>query len=115
MITRLPPQTDPPLPPRETLPTMYDLPNEDLEEPGLPDVFHDLPNEALQLAIEELTRDCCRGEAFGKILDGLTRSTTTKCFALTKTMQLFFNKPLVKCKLKQCFKTIELLHSASSL
>ena len=34
------PQTDPPRPPRETLPTMYDLPSEDPEEPGLPDTFH---------------------------------------------------------------------------
>jgi Uma2 family endonuclease len=33
-------QTDPPLPPRETLPTMYDLKSEDPEEPGLPDQFH---------------------------------------------------------------------------
>ncbi|MBV6624181.1 MAG: hypothetical protein KI793_14785 [Rivularia sp. (in: Bacteria)] len=32
-------QTDPP-PPKEVLPTMYDLPSEDLEEPGLPDQFH---------------------------------------------------------------------------
>lgn len=33
-------QTDPPRPPKETLPTMYDLPDEDPEEPGLPDEFH---------------------------------------------------------------------------
>jgi Uma2 family endonuclease len=36
---RLPPQTDPPRSPRETLPTMYDLPSEDPKEPGLPDEF----------------------------------------------------------------------------
>ncbi len=35
-----PSQTDPPRHPRETLPTMYDLPSEDPEEPGLPDEFH---------------------------------------------------------------------------
>ncbi|UFP93037.1 Uma2 family endonuclease [Gloeobacter morelensis] len=29
-----------PLPPKQTLPTMYDLPSEDPEEPGLPDEFH---------------------------------------------------------------------------
>jgi Uma2 family endonuclease len=29
-----------PQPPAETLPTMYDLPSEDPEEPGLPDLFH---------------------------------------------------------------------------
>ncbi|UBF27293.1 Uma2 family endonuclease [Kovacikia minuta CCNUW1] len=34
-------QPDPPLPPWQTLPTMYDLPCEDPEEPGLPDEFHD--------------------------------------------------------------------------
>jgi Uma2 family endonuclease len=33
-------QTNPPRPPQETLPTMYDLPSEDPEEPGLPDEFH---------------------------------------------------------------------------
>ncbi|BAY75920.1 hypothetical protein NIES25_23690 [Nostoc linckia NIES-25] len=33
-------QTDPPLSPKETLPTMYDLPSEYPEEPGLPDEFH---------------------------------------------------------------------------
>lgn len=36
-------QTDPPRSPKEVLPTMYDLPSEDPEEPGLPDEFHDLP------------------------------------------------------------------------
>jgi Uma2 family endonuclease len=33
-------QTDPPRPPKEVLPTMYDLPSEDPQEPGLPDEFH---------------------------------------------------------------------------
>jgi Uma2 family endonuclease len=33
-------QTDPPLPAKEMLPTMYDLKSEDPEEPGLPDQFH---------------------------------------------------------------------------
>lgn len=40
MKTHLPPQSDPPLSPRQTLPTMYDLPSENPEEPGLPDEFH---------------------------------------------------------------------------
>jgi Uma2 family endonuclease len=31
---------DGPLPPAETLPTMYDLPSESAEDPGLPDLFH---------------------------------------------------------------------------
>lgn len=35
-----PPPGDPPRPPREILPTMYDLPSEDPKEPGLPDEFH---------------------------------------------------------------------------
>jgi len=43
------PQTDPPLSPRETLPTMYDLPSEDPEEPGLPDEFHGLQPQLLSL------------------------------------------------------------------
>jgi len=43
------PQTDPPLSPRETLPSMYDLPSEDPEEPGLPDEFHDLQPQLLSL------------------------------------------------------------------
>lgn len=29
-----------PLPPSQTLPTMYDLPSESAEDPGLPDLFH---------------------------------------------------------------------------
>jgi Uma2 family endonuclease len=41
-------QTSPPLSPREILPTMYDLPSEDLEEPGLPDEFHLLQPELLR-------------------------------------------------------------------
>lgn len=31
---------DPPRPPKDYLPTMYDLPSESVEEPGLPDEFH---------------------------------------------------------------------------
>ncbi|MEO1148698.1 MAG: Uma2 family endonuclease [Cyanobacteria bacterium J06638_22] len=43
MFSRLSiPQSDPPRSPRETLPTMYDLPSEDPQESGLPDEFHDL-------------------------------------------------------------------------
>ena len=33
-------QTDPPHPARETLPTMYDLPSEEVGESGMPDEFH---------------------------------------------------------------------------
>ncbi|MGJ3247575.1 MAG: Uma2 family endonuclease [Elainellaceae cyanobacterium] len=33
-------QSDPPRPAKETLPTMYDLPSEDPNEPGVPDEFH---------------------------------------------------------------------------
>ncbi len=40
-------QGDPPRSPREVLPTMYDLPSEDLEEPGLPDEFHALQPQLL--------------------------------------------------------------------
>ncbi|MDX2217215.1 MAG: Uma2 family endonuclease [Oculatellaceae cyanobacterium bins.114] len=45
------PQTDPPLSPRETLPTMYDLPSENPEEPGLPDEFHDLQPQLLSATL----------------------------------------------------------------
>src|SRR6476661_10907479 len=43
------PQTDPPRSPKETLPTMYDLPSENPEEPGLPDEFHELQPQLLRL------------------------------------------------------------------
>lgn len=46
------PQTDPPRSPRETLPTMYDLPSEDPEEPGLPDEFHDLQPHLLSATLK---------------------------------------------------------------
>lgn len=52
MVTYLPPpQIDPPLPPRETLPTMYDLPSEDPDESGLPDEFHDLQPQLLSATL----------------------------------------------------------------
>ncbi|MBW4668533.1 MAG: Uma2 family endonuclease [Cyanomargarita calcarea GSE-NOS-MK-12-04C] len=41
-------QTDPPRPAKEVLPTMYDLPSEDLEEPGLPDEFHHFQPQLLR-------------------------------------------------------------------
>ncbi len=41
------PQTEPPKSPKETLPTMYDLPSENAEEPGLPDEFHGLQPQLL--------------------------------------------------------------------
>jgi Uma2 family endonuclease len=40
-------QEDPPRAATEPLPTMYDLPSEDPEEPGLPDEFHDLQSQLL--------------------------------------------------------------------
>ncbi len=45
-----------PRPPQETLPTMYDLPSEDPEEPGLPDEFHDFQ--------PKLLRETCRPAAY---------------------------------------------------
>jgi Uma2 family endonuclease len=45
-------QTNPPQSPKKTLPTMYDLPSEDPEEPGLPDEFHDLQPELLRLTFQ---------------------------------------------------------------
>jgi Uma2 family endonuclease len=49
------PQSDPPLPPGETLPTMYDLPSENPEEPGLPDYFHFLQPLLLYLTFQPIT------------------------------------------------------------
>lgn len=45
------PQMEPPLSPRETLPTMYDLPSENPEECGLPDEFHDLQPQLLSATL----------------------------------------------------------------
>lgn len=45
------PQTDPPRPARDTLPTMYDLPSEDPEEPGLPDEYHYLQPHLLSATL----------------------------------------------------------------
>lgn len=45
-------QVDPPRSPRETLPTMYDLPSENPEEPGLPDQFHDLQPQLLSRTLQ---------------------------------------------------------------
>lgn len=54
-------QVDPPLSPRKTLPTMYDLPSENPEEPGLPDEFHDLQPQLLSrtLQLSGYTRENC--------------------------------------------------------
>ena len=54
-------QVDPPLSPRDTLPTMYDLPSENPEEPGLPDEFHSLQPQLLSrtLRLSNYTRENC--------------------------------------------------------
>lgn len=46
------PQSDPPRPAAEILPTMYDLPSENPEEPGLPDEFHDHQPELLSITLK---------------------------------------------------------------
>ncbi|NCJ08338.1 hypothetical protein GS597_17860 [Synechococcales cyanobacterium C] len=48
-------QSDPPRSPREVQPTMYDLPSEDPEEPGLPDEFHLLQPQLLSLTFQPPT------------------------------------------------------------
>ncbi|NJM76190.1 MAG: Uma2 family endonuclease, partial [Acaryochloridaceae cyanobacterium RU_4_10] len=48
-------QIDPPRPPHETLPTMYDLPSEDPKEPGLPDEFHDFQPQLLRETFQPLS------------------------------------------------------------
>jgi Uma2 family endonuclease len=50
--TRIIPQSAPPLSPRQTLPSMYDLPSENVEEPGLPDEFHGWQAQILQLTFK---------------------------------------------------------------
>ncbi|MGD1712653.1 Uma2 family endonuclease [Dapis sp. BLCC M172] len=47
-MTNISVQYEPPLPAKETLPTMYDLPSEDPEEAGLPDQFHYFQPELLR-------------------------------------------------------------------
>ncbi|NER07111.1 MAG: Uma2 family endonuclease, partial [Okeania sp. SIO3C4] len=47
-MTNISVQNEPSIPAKETLPTMYDLPSENPEEPGLPDVFHDFQPELLR-------------------------------------------------------------------
>jgi hypothetical protein len=42
-------QANSPLSPRETLPTMYDLPSEDRSEFGVPDEFHNFQPELLRI------------------------------------------------------------------
>ncbi len=56
------PQSDPPKSPRETLPTMYDLPSEFPEEPGLPDEFHDLQPQLLSRTLH--LQDCAADNRF---------------------------------------------------
>ena len=53
------PQSEPPRSPREILLTMYDLPSENPEEPGLPDEFHNLQPQLLSrtLRLTNYTRD----------------------------------------------------------
>jgi Uma2 family endonuclease len=48
------PQSDPPLPAWETLPTMYDLPSDNPEESGLPDEFHFLQPLLLYLTFQPI-------------------------------------------------------------
>lgn len=48
-------QTQSPRPPAETLPTMYDLPSEDPEGPGLPDQFHALQPDLLEVTCRPTT------------------------------------------------------------
>ena len=46
------PQSEPYISPRQSLPTMYDLPSENQEEPGLPDEFHLLQPQLLLLTFQ---------------------------------------------------------------
>jgi Uma2 family endonuclease len=55
-------QSEPPRLPKEMLPTMYDLPSEDPEEPGLPDEFHDLQPQLLSRTCRP--PNCSPGQMF---------------------------------------------------
>ncbi|MGB5968743.1 MAG: Uma2 family endonuclease, partial [Spirulinaceae cyanobacterium] len=50
--SNLPTQSDPPLPPWQTLPTMYDLPSEYVGDSGLPDEFHIWQTELLKFTFK---------------------------------------------------------------
>ena len=47
-----PPQQQPPRSPREMLPTMYDLPSEEVGESGLPDEFHVFQSQLLMFCLK---------------------------------------------------------------
>ncbi|MGB7057635.1 MAG: hypothetical protein WBD58_08015 [Geitlerinemataceae cyanobacterium] len=53
-------QSQSPLPPWETLPTMYDLPSDNPFGPGLPDDFHFLQPLLLYLTFLPTTWNCDR-------------------------------------------------------
>lgn len=55
MSSLQPPLSQPPRSPKETLPTMYDLPSEDPEEPGLPDEFHEFQPQLLRETCQPTT------------------------------------------------------------
>jgi Uma2 family endonuclease len=66
-------QSNPPRPPQDTLPTMYDLPSEDAEEPGLPDEFHDFQPKLLRETCQpstELAADLFMGADLNLYYDG---------------------------------------------
>ncbi len=50
----LPPQQQPPRSPREMLPSMYDLPSEEVGESGLPDEFHVFQSQLLREVFQPL-------------------------------------------------------------
>ena len=49
-----PPQQQPPRSPREMLPSMYDLPSEEVGESGLPDEFHVFQSQLLREVFQPL-------------------------------------------------------------
>ncbi|KAF0247196.1 MAG: hypothetical protein FD167_3400, partial [bacterium] len=50
----IPPQQQPPRSPREMLPSMYDLPSEEVGESGLPDEFHVFQSQLLREVFQPL-------------------------------------------------------------
>ncbi|WP_027404153.1 hypothetical protein [Aphanizomenon flos-aquae] len=49
-------QYNPPLSPKETMPTMYDLPSELVEESGLPEEFHCIQADLLSETCQTINR-----------------------------------------------------------
>ena len=111
--------------PRETLPTMYDLPSENPEEPGLPDEFHDLQPQLLSrtLRLNHYTRDNCFTASDLNLYYDLSHPLWYKCpdwFLAVDTPRLYEGKDLrrnyvVWQEVKSPYVVIEFLSPGTEL